>query len=496
MAGIDNNTLLYLKGDSLTDLSLNNNSITNNSVTVLEDASIGKYLDFNGSNSYLILNNINLFNFGSGDFTIEFYTKFPYSYMENHHILGKRASASSDHSYTVNFGPSSMNFETTGIKLECTMSKFNINSWQHIAFVRNNNTMYMYLDGKVVDSKSINGSIHNSSQPLKIGAVNSSPGGFFKGCIYNLRISNVSRYTKDFTPPTQPFNTIDIDVTNQTKDKIDFNISKLGQEVVNKVELLVNNQASKTYTSIGDLTYNIPNNTLAYGEKVIIRVTFDNDYTEEKEFNYEYKIDNLTTSSSLKELIDRQELLTNSIEVQKNTLKSILESKNVEVSEEEDKLSILIQKVDELSESPIKWIYKDGVEKVEITSFTSGHSDYTYLPITKKEGYIDLSITNRANTFVHLSTKDKIDLTNYSKLKFEIDTNEVYSLGYVGNTLSIDSVFNGTSQPAVLLINKVGRNVFELDIKNISGEHYVCHSIQRVSVGSISSKVYKIWLEK
>ena len=79
-------------------------------------------------------------------------------------------------------------------------------------------------------------------------------------------------------------------------------------------------------------------------------------------------IEKLSSSSSLKDLVDRQELLTNNIEVQKNTLKSILENKNVEVSEEENKLSILINKVNQLGRIPQKlYLYKDGDECVGTT---------------------------------------------------------------------------------------------------------------------------------
>ena len=394
-----------------------------------------------------------------------------------------------------------------------TTNKFNFNKYKELTLdyeisskttlsiksamdILSNTGTWTILDSSIVKNNMFstqNLDIGSYTETLDISDLNSLYYANLRSSWGGVRFKNLYLTTNENT----------ILINSQDDNSINFSCNTFDNLIsITKAEVYINNQLSKSYTSNFDnLTYDIDNSLLSIRyNKISIKVTYtqgDDIYeTVEEVLTHTNTVNNLSTSSSLKELIDRQELLTNSIEVQKNTLKSLLESKNVEVSEVENKLSILIQKVNELSESPIKWIYKDGVEKVEITSFTSGHSDYTYLPITKKEGYIDLSITNRANTFVHLSTKDKIDLTNYSKLKFEIDTNEVYSLGYVGNTLSIDSVFNGTSQPAVLLINKVGRNVFELDIKNISGEHYVCHSIQRVSVGSISSKVYKIWLEK
>ena len=84
-------------------------------------------------------------------------------------------------------------------------------------------------------------------------------------------------------------------------------------------------------------------------------------------------IGKLSSSSSLKDLVDRQELLTNNIEEQKNTLKEILISKNIEVADSENKLSILIQKVEELKEDDsIAWLFKDGNEKVSFEVLGNG----------------------------------------------------------------------------------------------------------------------------
>ena len=348
MSGIDNNTVLYLRGDSEKDLSpYLHNIAKNGTVSIVE-----KSLDFSKGN--FVVNH----NFASdlnGDFTFELYFSLNDVADAYNTILSE---CTKWNNWQIQYhGTRYTDAETPRFRLVYNgeedifiTEKLNVssNKFHHIAFVRHNGSLKIYLDGKKValanNIYSGKGIINASS--IYIGKDSSS--NYFKGKIKDLRISNIARYTSEFTPPTSIFNSIDINITNQTEDKIDFNVSKLGQETINKVEVVVNNQVSKTYDNIGDLTYNIPSNSLSYGEKVIIRVTFDNDYTEEKEFNYEYKIDNLPTVSSLKDVIDRQELLTNAIEVQKNNLKSILESKNVVVSEEENKLSNLIGKVGEL----------------------------------------------------------------------------------------------------------------------------------------------------
>ena len=85
MAGIDNNTLLYLRGDSFTDLSSNNVLVTNQNC-ILENNSI-KFSD----NSKLILNGIFDAEY-IGDFTVEFFIKLTTFY----YFRNKKASLSEE----------------------------------------------------------------------------------------------------------------------------------------------------------------------------------------------------------------------------------------------------------------------------------------------------------------------------------------------------------------------------------------------------------------
>jgi len=81
----------------------------------------------------------------------------------------------------------------------------NIETWYHIAFVRNGSTVTGYLDGVQDVQKT------NFAGPLAantyIGAYDAS--GFpdaFAGNIDEVRVTpNVARYTANFTPPTAPF---------------------------------------------------------------------------------------------------------------------------------------------------------------------------------------------------------------------------------------------------------------------------------------------------
>ena len=69
MAGIDNNTLLYLRGDSFTDLSPDPKTVDNNGVTLANDGIFGKCFKFGSSKPYMSISNLSL----KGDYTIEFW---------------------------------------------------------------------------------------------------------------------------------------------------------------------------------------------------------------------------------------------------------------------------------------------------------------------------------------------------------------------------------------------------------------------------------------
>ena len=77
-----------------------------------------------------------------------------------------------------------------------------INAWHHVAFVRNENTCIVYIDGaqhKSFDCSSFSAMTKNAM--LSIGNL----GSRFYGLIDELRVSKIARYTEAFTPPTEPF---------------------------------------------------------------------------------------------------------------------------------------------------------------------------------------------------------------------------------------------------------------------------------------------------
>ena len=496
MAGIDNNTLLYLRGDSFNDLSPSKIDIVNNGVTIINDGNFGKCFNFKNSNTFMYFVS-DLFNFGTNDFTIEFFVKLndthSYHPLFMSGVSGTQGELTKCSIYEnrIDYGGS---LGTSGTKPLSSMANYS-GKWIHVAMIRKSNNLKFYIDGvSTGEGKTQVYDLNNTR--YSIGKDLWYPNNYFNGEMYNIRISNIARYTEDFTPPIKPYNSISINVTNKTFSQIDFNVSKLGQETINKVEVLVNNIVSETYTdNFDNLTYNIDNSLCAIGNnKITIRVTYDDNYVEEEVLTHTVTVNNLPTSSSLKDVIDRQELLNNSIEIQKNNLKSILESKNVEVTEE-DKMSDLIDKVDLLGEynDDKLWLYKDGDEYTDVTGGFVSHQGQSKPPtLTKTSSYMEYKAQSGSYTSGNYGTNLPINVTDYSLLKFEVETLNMGSTHYGCNFGLTTNKDMDSSVAAIQITTNKSKHIISLDISSISGLNYVYSD----TTYNNTSRIYKIWLEK
>ena len=77
--------------------------------------------------------------------------------------------------------------------------------WTHLAMVRYNGNWSLYLNGKSISTGLTNQDPITPSTDFYVGAANHA--GAFNGTIDEVRISNVPRYTSNFTPPSAPFTT-------------------------------------------------------------------------------------------------------------------------------------------------------------------------------------------------------------------------------------------------------------------------------------------------
>lgn len=362
MSGIDKtSTVLLLHGEDFTDSSLNPKSITNVGTTINTNGKFGKGLTF-GSGQYLKISNglqgVDL----SKDFTIEWWEYSTGASSSTAGVFTNRTEIDNDYARGLLLG-------FNGVYLYAGNNDWNVfnsapfkdkvdNVWVHWRLVKKGNLWTSYKNGTKFWSGTSNLSPLSFGDVCTVGAAvgpNISSG--YNAIIDEFRISNVALCDSNFELPTKPFNLIDINITNQTKDKIDFNITNLGQETINKVDLLINNEVVQTYSEIGDLSYIIDENIMTYGNNDIkIRVTFDDIYTEEIQTIYrkEVKLEtfdplgDLLPTTSLSELIQRFDEIRSVNDAIINNLSLLLESKGFAVGEN-PRLSSMVNLVNELS---------------------------------------------------------------------------------------------------------------------------------------------------
>ena len=213
-------------------------------------------------------------------------------------------------------------------------------------------------------------------------------------------------------------------------------------------------------------------------------------------------IEKLSSSSSLKDLVDRQELLTNNIEEQKNTLKSILESKNVEVSEGENKLSILIQKVNDLYDyyPSTLYLYKEGKEFIDRTGeWVEVKDPRSIVTFTKSPSLKIINNTqggSGSEWIAFVFSDSKVDMSRYSKLCFEVE--EYYSGTYTSGNYNYNLIVSNVKSiepPTTQVLSKIEDKtvgIKTMDISNINSGYI---GFRAYCFGSTIS-IKNIWLEK
>ena len=166
---------LLLDGTSFTDKSRNNFTVTTyGNAQIVSDATFGTVASFDGNGDYLTLPSNAAFNFGSGDFTIEFWY-YPKASLTNAALVDLRVSASSPAGLLLRQGDGLSNglsvtcwAGTAGGTTPATQTGLVLNTWNHVAAVRTNSYLTVYVNG--IGGTSVLRSINLSDQNARIGA--------------------------------------------------------------------------------------------------------------------------------------------------------------------------------------------------------------------------------------------------------------------------------------------------------------------------------------
>lgn len=156
-------------------------------------------------------------DFGTGDFTIEFFVRFnvlpPAGENNSYSIVGNYGSSTAG--WLVQFRTDAPGARLTfGSSGDTPLDGFTWSpsaaTWYHTAVTRASGTVRAFADGVQIGSDVTNTEdISGSTGVLMIGALNFGPIQHLNGWLDELRITKgVARYTANFTPPTFPFVTM------------------------------------------------------------------------------------------------------------------------------------------------------------------------------------------------------------------------------------------------------------------------------------------------
>ena len=162
---------------------------------------------FNGTNASLAVANNAAFQFGSGDFTVEFYCRNNEIAATKFFALFGAAGALSWWIYRSAqqvYAAASADGTNNAVLISSGNVITSTSAWYHVAFVRRGNAFTLYVDGLVVGTASFSGSLFATTSPLSVGQYGG--GFFFNGSLDELRVTKgVARYIGEFTPPASEF---------------------------------------------------------------------------------------------------------------------------------------------------------------------------------------------------------------------------------------------------------------------------------------------------
>lgn len=164
---------------------------------------------FDGTGDYLELPDHDDWSFGAGDFTIEGWVR-PNNVAANQGLVSQKADANNSWYLWLRFAaPAGIEFDSYsgGVQQvgfnQGSNAGWSVGTWYHVALVRNGNDFKIYRDGTSVASTTSSNAIPELAAVLQIGLV--GPTSAFNGHLDEWRISNVARYTGDFSPPSKAF---------------------------------------------------------------------------------------------------------------------------------------------------------------------------------------------------------------------------------------------------------------------------------------------------
>ena len=197
---------------NVTDSSTNNHTVTTTGDAVSGTFSPyrhgGYSMYFNGIFDQLNIASHESLGFGTGDFTIEFWTQWggTFSTLSGGAMVDLRtqvdASATGIYLSTANTG-GHITFYDGPANTEVSTGIAITKEWTHIALARESGVWRIFINGTLAASRTSSTNL-GSSQPIRIGQGINGPTTAYDGHISDLRIvKGTAIYTSNFTPPEE-----------------------------------------------------------------------------------------------------------------------------------------------------------------------------------------------------------------------------------------------------------------------------------------------------
>ena len=217
LTAVANTSLLVCQNNRFKDNSTNNFSLSIegspsvqvfnpfNPTTAYLAATNGGSGYFDGSGDYLSVP-ANSWNFGSNNFTIEAWCYFS-SVASAPQIIGAHNNGSNASWLLLVNSNATVSFAYNNAISFTTSGTIPLNSWNHIAAVRDSSTLRLYINGVQSGSSAISTSIISDSNAITIGADNDASANNTTGYYSGVRVLNGTTLYPNgttFTPPTSP----------------------------------------------------------------------------------------------------------------------------------------------------------------------------------------------------------------------------------------------------------------------------------------------------
>lgn len=243
LSGVDKYTKLLLHCNGQDGATAFIDDATGKTVTVSGNAQIdtaqsvfgGASGLFDGTGDYLSLADSDDWNFGAGDFTIDF--RIPFTTLAGLiYFLGHRTDNDNVFYVGVNVNGELVIYleESNVVRWNVTTSGAGIaiNTWYHIALVKSGSSVKIYINGVCPTNGSWTDAVAwpDFTGNLTFGAATNEGGsaGCLTGWMGEIRISKgIARWTADFTPPTVAYSSQHTDIRTPTSG-VGYTINNAG----------------------------------------------------------------------------------------------------------------------------------------------------------------------------------------------------------------------------------------------------------------------------